>query len=168
MDTATNNICLVAIDIRSAHNVGSFFRSADGFGADVILVGITPRPKGDLQDDRLPHIQDKTNGNIAKTALGAEKKVNWKYFSNYKEALRALKNEGYKLYAIEQDKSSENLNNLTHNDKIALIVGPELEGLPKDILKLCDKIYEIPMVGSKESYNVAVTAGIALYRATIV
>jgi tRNA G18 (ribose-2'-O)-methylase SpoU len=161
-----NKLCLVAIDIRSSHNVGSFFRTCDGFGADLILVGICPRPLSPLEDDRLPHVQQKTNKEIAKTALGAEKQVSWHYFKTALEAIKYLKSKKYKIYAIEQHKNSQSLQNMnTDEERIALVVGAELTGLSDGVLNKCDQIYEIPMKGSKESYNVAVCAGIALYQA---
>jgi len=164
-----NKICLVAIDIRSAHNVGSFFRTADAFGATIVLVGISPRPKGATPDERLPHVISKTDSAISKTALGAEKTVDWRYYETYNQAIDALKSEGYKIAAIEQDKDSRSIYNLALSSKspsVALVVGPEVEGLPSELLRLCDAVYEIPMQGSKESLNVAVAAGIALYQAT--
>lgn len=161
------NICLVAIDIRSSHNIGSMFRTADGFSAGIVLTGICPRPLGESGDDRLPHIANKAHATIHKTALGAEETVNWRYFSNTYEAISSLKNEGYLIAAIEQNKSSKLLQKLTTKRPIALLLGSEVEGLSKEILDLCDEIYEIPMTGAKESFNVSIAAGIALYQATL-
>jgi 23S rRNA (guanosine2251-2'-O)-methyltransferase len=162
-----NSICLIAVDIRSTYNVGSLFRTADGFSAEIILVGITPRPLGGKKDDRLPHIAKKAHEAIRKTALGAEINVRWRYFSSFLDALRTVKNEGYYVAAIEQHESSKPVNELVSSAPVAVVVGPEVEGLSKEIIALCDSVYEIPMTGSKESFNVSVAAGIALYQSRI-
>ena len=160
-------LCLVAIDIRSTHNVGSLLRTADGFSADVILVGITPRPMGDPQENRLPHVVIKSHKDIAKTALGAENSVKWSYFTDTETAFKYLKNDGYKIFAVEQAMNSDNIAELKLTSPTALVFGPEVTGLNENTLELCDKIYEIPMTGKKESFNVAVSAGIALYQARV-
>jgi 23S rRNA (guanosine2251-2'-O)-methyltransferase len=159
--------CLVAVDIRSSHNIGSMFRTADGFSADMILTGICPRPLGDKNDDRLPHIANKAHASIQKTALGAEKTVSWNYFKEAKDAISSLKKQGYLIAAIEQHPTSLSLHQLSSQRPIALVLGTEVEGLSEEILKLCDSIYEIPMIGTKESYNVSIAAGIALYQTTL-
>lgn len=160
-----NKICLVAVDIRSTHNVGSLFRTCDGFGADLILIGITPRPEYD-NDDRLPHISRKAHTAISKTALGAEESVSWRYFENLDSAIEDLKNKGYKLLAVEQDGKSSNLRNFNSKGDTALFLGPEVTGFSKEDLLKFDEIVEIPMIGKKESFNVSVAAGIILYQAT--
>lgn len=158
-------ICLVIVDVRSTHNVGSFFRTADGFNSEIVLIGITPRPEGAIEDDRLPHIVQKAQKAINKTALGAEQTVDWKYFSTVKDAFNHLRAEGFSLYAIEQNEKSNQMTSLPPKGDIALIVGPEVEGLSIEMLNMCDKFFEIPMLGKKESFNVSVAAGIALYQA---
>lgn len=160
-------LVIVAIDIRSTYNVGSIFRTADGFSADVILTGITPRPKGQKNDDRLPHISEKANSAISKTALGAEKSVKWQYFHVFSGVLDYLRAQNYKIYAVEQAENSIPISKLKLDSPTALLLGPEVEGISKEILDICDGIYEIPMNGSKESYNVAVSAGIALYQSRL-
>lgn len=162
-----NKLCLVAIDVRSTHNVGSFFRTCDGFGADLIICGITPYPKGTSLDSRLPHVIDKAHKAIEKTALGATESVHWEYFESAKIALKNIKKRGYKLAAIEQNSKSKPITQLKFEEDTALIVGPELTGLPDELLGFCDDIYEIPMSGMKESFNVAVAAAIALYQAKL-
>ena len=161
-----HKLCLVAVDIRSTHNVGSLFRTADGFSAEIILTGISPRPISE-NDKRLPHIAVKADKNISKTALGAEKTVSWRYFSNAFEAIEALKNEGFSIIALEQNKISKPISELLISQPTALLLGTEVEGLPQELLDVCDNIYEIPMTGAKESFNVSVTAGIALYQARL-
>lgn len=160
-----NKISLVAVDIRSTHNVGSLFRTCDGFGADLILVGITPRPE-EKNDRRLPHIVQKAHAAIAKTALGAEKSVSWSYFPDLQSAIDSLKSAGYKIVAVEQHQDSTNLRNLIIDKNTALFMGPEVTGFSKAQLEQFDEIAEIPMIGQKESFNVSVAAGIALYQAT--
>lgn len=159
-------VCLVAVDIRSALNVGSLFRTCDGLGAELMLVGISPRPKSD-DDNRLPHISRKAHKAIAKTALGAEEVVEWRHADTLLEAKYILNKEGYKLAAIEQDKRSKPITSMDSSTPIALVLGREVEGLDGVELKMCEEVYEIPMQGSKESFNVSVAAGIALFQATI-
>ena len=161
-----SKICIVAIDVRSAYNIGSIIRTADGFGSDVVLCGISPYPNL-KQDYRLPHVSKKAHQAISKTALGAEESVDIKYFENFIEAFDMLKKAKYTLIAIEQDISSSDLSDyvFNNNNKYALIVGSEVEGLPKKILDLCDDICEIKMIGKKESFNVSIASGIALYQA---
>jgi 23S rRNA (guanosine2251-2'-O)-methyltransferase len=162
-----NKLCIVAVDIRSTHNIGSILRTADGFDADVILCGISPRPKNLNNEDRLPHVIEKTHSAISKTALGAENNVNTKYFSTVDIAVEYLKNKGFSIYAIEQSKTSKPITELRTVTKTAILVGPEVNGLDNYILKVCDATYEIPMLGQKESFNVAVASGIALYQARL-
>ena len=158
----TMNVCLVAVDVRSAHNVGSFFRTCDGLGAELYLVGVSPRPVHD-DDDRLPHIAKKANKEIAKTALGAEKTLKWRHHDTLLAAKLELEKEGYTLVGLEQAKGSKDLKQLKSDKPLAIVVGREVEGLDLVEQKLCDQLYEIPMVGGKESFNVSVAAGMALY-----
>lgn len=142
-------------DIRSAYNVGSIFRSADCFGAvKLYLSGTTPRPV-----DRFNRPQKE----IAKTALGAEKSIPWEYFETAKEVIKKAKKEGFHIVAIEQSSKSVDINTFKKTEKILCIFGNEVEGVSKDILKLCDDVIEIHMKGDKESLNVSVCAGVVLY-----
>lgn len=159
-------VCLVVVDVRSAHNIGSMFRSCDGFGAELYLVGVCPRPIHD-DDSRLPYISKKAHKEISKTALGAEETVKWRHADTLLECINNLKREDYKFVAIEQSKKSKPLKSLILNQNTALVVGREVEGLSLVEIGLCSEIYEIPMNGAKESFNVAVSAGIALYQASI-
>jgi len=154
----------MAIDIRSTHNVGAFFRTADGFNAHVVLTGITPRPTGGAGDRRLPHVATKAHNAIHKTALGAEQSVQWRYYEYLEDAFIAAREDGYRIYALEQAETSQLLSDLPRDQNIALVVGPEVDGLPDSVLAQCDGIFEIPMIGKKESFNVSVAAGIALYQ----
>lgn len=163
LDSNKPRICLVAVDVRSAHNVGSLFRSCEGFGAELYLVGICPRPLLE-NDDRLPHIAQNAHKEIAKTALGAEEQVRWLYAATLEECISVLKNEGYKIVALEQSETSQSIYDLKAETNTAALVGREVEGLSLDELKMCDETYEIPMAGTKESFNVSVAAGIVLYQ----
>jgi len=147
-------------NIRSLHNVGSIFRTADGAGiGKIYLCGITPAPV-DSFGRLVPQ--------LAKTSLGAEKSVEWDASTRSARAtnklLEKLKGEGYEIIAVEQSKKSVPLNKFkVGKKKICLIVGNEVNGLPASVLKLADKILEIPMFGKKESLNVSVAFGVAAY-----
>ena len=156
-------IILVAHNIRSTHNVGSLFRTADGLGVSkLILSGYTPYPLLP-DDDRLPHLSAKLTKQIDKTALGAVDSMAWEKTEDITQTLNALRKQGYTLYALEQTNKSINLADCLPADKSVVIVGAEVEGLPATITDICDQCLQIPMHGKKESFNVAVAAGIALY-----
>lgn len=126
----------------------------------IILSGYTPYPAID-GDQRLPHIAAKLTSQIHKTALGAEKMVPFAYQES--PNLQALKDDGYHIVGLEQDQRSIMLHNYQTPDKVALLLGEEVEGLTDDLRDLCDDLIEIPMHGKKESFNVSVATGIALY-----
>ncbi len=158
-----NDLVLVVHNVRSAHNVGSLLRTADGLGvAKVYLTGYTPYPLAP-DDERLPHLARKVAAQIDKTALGAGQSVAWEHQADIAAALAALRSEDYKLAALEQAPGSTALPDYTPADKLAIVVGREVEGLEPEVLAGCDLVLEIPMFGSKESFNVAVAAAIALY-----
>lgn len=161
-----SDLVLVAVDVRSSYNVGSLFRSADGFGANLVLVGITPRPNNGIDDDRLPYIADKAHSRISKTALGAEDTVKWQYFTNLEDAVIYLEQENYTVVALEQCSHSLPLRTIPKFKKIAVVLGREVVGLSEAELVLMHSTYEIPMVGFKESFNVSVAGAIALYQIT--
>ena len=149
---------LILNDIRSVENVGAMFRTADAAGIDKIyLTGYTPCPL-----DRF----GRKRGDLAKSALGAEEYVLWEQVKSLPGLLRALKQDGYLIIGIEQDKKSIDYKKLkvTSHKLKAFIVGTEVTGIPKNVLKKCDVIVEIPMRGKKESLNVSVACGIALFR----
>jgi 23S rRNA (guanosine2251-2'-O)-methyltransferase len=158
-----NNIILIIHNVRSTHNVGSLFRSADGFGVThIYLTGYTPYPQTE-NDDRLPHISSKIENQIQKTALGAQKSVPWKHLENLYELIDSLKKEGYLVAALEQTPKAIALNTFKSTDNIALILGNEVDGVDSEVLDRADVHLEIPMHGSKESFNVAIAGSIALY-----
>lgn len=154
-------IIVIAHNIRSTHNVGSIFRTSEGFGVEkIILSGYTPYPHTE-RDGRLPHISQKLTEQIHKTALGAETMVPFEYQES--PDLATLKETGYRLVALEQDDHSITLKEYSAPHKIALLLGEEVHGIEQSLLDQCDDIIEIPMKGQKESFNVSVAAGIALY-----
>lgn len=147
---------LILPDIRSAQNVGAIFRTAEAVGiSKIYLTGYTPCPV-----DKFNRIRK----DISKSALGAELIVPWEYKKSLSVLLTKLKKENYKIIAIEQDKNSVDYKKVRLSHKNAFIVGTEVSGLPKSILKKCDIIAEIPMKGKKESLNVSVATGVALFR----
>ena len=145
-------IILILDNIRSRENVGSIFRTADAAGVSKIyLCGITPIP---------PHEK------ISKTALGAETFVSWEYRKQTWRFLLELKNQNskIKIIGLEQTKESVDIFKFKPKFPLVLVVGNEVNGLSPQILKYCDKKISIPMYGKKESLNVGVAAGIALYQ----
>ena len=156
-----SEIIIIAHNIRSTHNVGSIFRTCEGFGVSkIILSGYTPYPH--VKDDpRLPHISNKLTAQIHKTALGAETIVPFEY--QEMPDLAALRSEGFRIVGLEQDSSSTMLPGYTPNEKTALLLGEEVEGITDELRGECDDLIEIPMEGQKESFNVSVATGIALY-----
>lgn len=152
-----SSLILILADIRSLHNVGSIFRTADGMGAEKIyLTGYTPEPFD---------VFGKLRKDFAKTALGAEKYVPWEKAKNAPTIIKQLRKEKYFIASLEQSKTSIPVNSpgVLKHKKIALILGNEVKGIPKSIRKISDAVLEIPMCGKKESLNVSVAAGIAMY-----
>jgi tRNA G18 (ribose-2'-O)-methylase SpoU len=147
---------LILHDLRSNHNVGSIFRTADAIGIDKIyLTGYTPAPR-----DRFGRV----NKEIAKTALGAERSVPWEYVADIFELIKKLKSENCQILALEQAENSLDYKVIKLTEPAAIIVGNEVKGVDPAILRECDQIVEIPMRGGKESLNVAVASGILLFR----
>lgn len=156
-------IILLVHNLRSALNVGSIMRTADGFGVNLIIFcGYTPYPKH-KNDNRLPHIADKNDNQISKTALGAEKNVEWKHSNDILTEIKALKDKGTLVVALERTPKSVALQNFKSSSDIGVILSNEVHGLEKEIQENVDFILEIPMIGQKESFNVAAACAIALY-----
>lgn len=148
-------VILVMDDVRSAYNVGSIFRTADAFRVEgIYLCGISARP---------PH------KDITKTALGATDSVDWQYFENPVDAIIKLKEDGYKIYAIEQAEGSISLQDFhaPKDEKLALIFGHEVFGVKDELLNMSDGCIEIPQFGTKHSFNVAISAGIVLWEVSV-
>lgn len=149
-------IIAILLDIRSAHNVGSIFRTADALGIQKIyLTGYTPAPI-----DRFGRAQKE----VVKTALGAEKNIKWESFSNMEKVVNKLKKEKISLVAVEQGSKSKDYKKYRLSKTVAFIFGNEINGVPKKVLGKCDEIISIPMRGKKESLNVAVAFGISMAR----
>lgn len=146
------NPCIVVLDnVRSLNNIGSVFRTADAFRVDELyLCGITACP---------PHRE------IHKTALGATESVKWQYFHDTLEAIKRLKSEGYKIFAVEQADESVPLQNIdiAPGIKIALVFGHEVQGVSEAVVRIADTCIEIPQHGTKHSLNIAVCAGIVIW-----
>ena len=144
-------IVVILDNIRSMHNVGSVFRTADGFLLEgIILCGFTPQP---------PH------RDIQKTALGATESVDWWYVQNTLDAVNDFKSKGYKVYAVEQAQGSISLEKFSgmNNAPLALVFGNEVEGVAAEVIATCDGCIEIPQEGMKHSFNISVAAGIVLW-----
>lgn len=147
---------LILHDIRSAHNVGSLFRTADALGIDhIYLSSICPLPI-----DRF----GRPRNDITKTALGAQLSVPWESYDDIYVLVEKLKREGIQIITIEQSFRSVDYKTVKINERVAFILGNEVGGLSPDIIELADVVAEIPMKGKKESLNVAVAGGIALAR----
>jgi len=144
-------VAVVLDNVRSMHNIGSIFRTSDGFAVELIcLCGISAQP---------PHRE------IEKTALGATQSVNWNYFADTTDAVSYLRDKGYRIIAIEQAENSTNLNNFQPQagEKYALIFGNEVNGVGEDVMEMIDTCIEIPQFGTKHSFNIVVSAGIVLW-----
>lgn len=158
-----SKIVVIAHNLRSAHNVGSLLRTADGMGVDkVYFTGYTPYPLSE-DDGRLPHIAAKIDKQINKTALGAQNFVDWQRQIDVAKLLSDLKREGFTVAALEQTPRSIKLSKFEPPAKVAVILGREVEGIEPEVLELADVALEIPMLGHKESLNVVQAAAIAFY-----
>ncbi|MDO8183640.1 MAG: TrmH family RNA methyltransferase [bacterium] len=156
---------LILHNIRSNYNVGSIFRTADGAGVKKIyLTGYTPAPVDEFK---------RVNSEIAKTALDAEQSVEWEKREDIVTLINELKKSGYQIWALEQNEKSvdyrkvklpSEMSTLGVDISVVLILGNEVEGVESEVLNLCDQIIEIPMRGAKESLNVAVATGVAVFR----
>lgn len=144
-------LVVVLDDVRSMYNVGSVFRTSDAFRVAAIhLCGITAQP---------PHAE------IHKTALGAEDSVDWEYYPSAKESVRALQEQGFKVFAVEQAEGSTMLQDLAidSNVKYAIVMGNEVKGVNQEVVDMCDGCIEIPQFGTKHSLNVSTTAGMVIW-----
>ncbi len=142
-------LVLVLPNIRSAHNVGAMLRTADGAGIDkVYITGYSPTPE---------------HPKVLKVSLGAEQFVPWEYRKQTAPLLKKLKAEGFTIVALEQTKNSVTIYEWQPKFPLALVVGNEKTGVTKNLLKLCDAALEIPMRGKKNSLNVSIAGGVAMY-----
>lgn len=144
-------VCIVLDNIRSLHNVGSVFRTADAFRVEkILLTGITGTP---------PHRE------IEKTALGATESVLWEYSENPEQMVQQLKNDGYTIITIEQTTESIPLHQFKFKEhsKMCLVFGNEINGVSEAVIALSDYAVEIPQAGTKHSLNISVCAGIVVW-----
>ena len=143
-------IIIILDNIRSLSNVGAFFRTADAFRiSELVLCGITACP---------PHRE------IHKTALGADETVKWRYFETTEMACQQLKDEGYRIFAVEQVEGSIPLQDFAFKENSAFILGNEVEGVSEEALPYCEGAIELPQIGTKHSINVSVCAGIVMWK----
>jgi len=149
-------IAIIIDNVRSVENVGSIFRTADGLGVSkIFLIGITPTPL-----DRF----GRKRGDFAKVSLGAEETVDWEYSKDIISVIKDLKSQDFKIISLEQDPKANKLEAISYKlERLALIVGNEVDGISQEVLDLSDEIIEIGMSGNKESLNVSVATGIALF-----
>jgi tRNA G18 (ribose-2'-O)-methylase SpoU len=144
---------VIAHNMRSLYNVGSLFRTADAFGVSKIyLTGYTGTPANELHRLRM-----------AKSALGAETWVPWKYEKSPVKLIKKLRSDGLKIIALEKTKDAISIKKFKPKFPLALVLGEEVRGVSKPMLKLCDCVIQIPMHGKKESLNVSVAFGVAAY-----
>ncbi|MCT4636303.1 MAG: RNA methyltransferase [Bacteroidales bacterium] len=147
----TDKIPLIIVldNIRSMNNIGSFFRTADAFKVqEIILCGITATP---------PH------KDIHKTALGATDSVDWRYFERTEDAVSELKEQGYIVASIEQVENSVSINDMNITNPIAVVFGNEVKGVDQNIIDMSDTCIEIPQYGTKHSLNVSVCGGVVIW-----
>ena len=161
-------LIVVLHNIRSTYNVGAILRTAEGFGAEqVILSGYTPRVH---DKNLLPHLRDKLDHEIHKTALGAENLLDIYASDDIFETLKSLKKQGWQIVGLENNIANDNLIQINSpemkqklSDKVVLVLGEEVNGIDNSLYEIIDLFVEIPMKGKKESFNVSVAAGIAVY-----
>ena len=152
-----SHIAILLHNVRSAHNVGSIFRTADAAGVSKLyLTGYTPRPV-----DRFGRVQKE----IAKTALGAERSIAWEGAPSPSAIVSKLRRARWEIVGVEQDKRTRDYRTFILKHPTLFVFGNEVRGLPKSLRDACDELIEIPMRGEKESLNVSVAAGIVLFRA---
>ena len=145
-------VVIILDNVRSQNNVGSVFRTSDAFRVEKIyLCGITSTPE---------------NREVHKTALGAEDAVDWEYEKNTLNVINSLKNEGYKIYSIEQAENTTSLENFSIGltQKYALVFGNEVKGVQQEVIDNSDGCIEIPQFGTKHSFNISVTVGMVLWQ----
>lgn len=154
--TTMKTAVLILDNLRSVENTASIFRTSDGLGvAKIYLVGTTPAPL-----DRF----GRKRADFQKVALGAEETVDWESAETLTPVLESLRDQGFTIIALEQNEHSKDLATYKAPEQFALIVGNEVEGISRQSLQMCDEVVEIAMKGKKESLNVSVATGIALFR----
>lgn len=156
-------IAVIAHNIRSCHNVGSLMRTADGLGVQrIYLTGYTPYP-AITDDTRLPYVASRNHKSISKTSLGAEENVDWRHNDSVISVIDELQTEGFIVFALEQSKTSIPLTTFSPPERVAILLGEEVKGVPSELLSIIQNQLEIPMFGHKESFNVVEAATMAMY-----
>lgn len=156
MTKKDGEVVVLLHDIRSTHNVGSIFRTADTLGVNKVFIsGYTPTPLDKF---------GRARKDIAKVALGAEKTILWEYIDEPIKFIKKIKKGGFQIVGIEQSKDSKDYKKVKIENKVLFIVGNEVGGMDNNMIDLCDVVAEIPMKGEKESLNVSVAFGVALFR----
>lgn len=155
-------LVVVLDNVRSMYNVGSVFRTADAYRVSAIhLCGITAAPYTPAGEPSPQHAE------LHKTALGAEDSVDWCYYASAQDSVRALREAGYAVYAVEQVHDSISLEAFTppHDRPLAVVLGNEVKGVQQEVVDLCEGCIELPQFGTKHSLNVSTTAGIVIWEA---
>jgi 23S rRNA (guanosine2251-2'-O)-methyltransferase len=156
MQFMKSKVFVLLHNIRSVYNVGSIFRTSDALGINKIyLSGYTPTPIDKFSRARK---------DLSKVALGAEKNISWEYIKEPKTIITKLKKEKFQIVGIEQSEKSVDYKKVKIKPRVLFVVGNEVNGIEKGILKSCDVVAEIPMKGEKESLNVSVAFGVGLFR----
>ena len=156
MNNSKREVVVLVYNIRSTHNIGSIFRTSDSVGVDkVYLSGYSPTPVDKFNRPRK---------DIAKVSLGAEKTVSWEYVEDPYKLIKKLKKEGFEVVGLEQTKNSIDYKKFKTKKSLLFILGNEVLGMDKKMIDICDKVIEIPMKGDKESLNVSVAYGVAIFR----
>lgn len=157
------SLVVIAHNLRSVHNVGSLLRTGEVFAVDrVYVTGFTPYPAY-LGDDRDAKLQDLQTRRLAKAAAGAERTMPFTRHANVYTLLDSLRQEGYVIAGLEVDQSARAIGHYSPSPKMALLLGDEVAGIEHSLRTDCDVLLQIPMYGRKDSLNVSVAAGIALY-----
>ena len=161
-----SEIYLIAHNIRSAHNIGSLMRTAEGLGVKKLYItGYSPYPRK-IDDQRLPHIATKLDRQIQKTSLDSQQTLDWEQIDDIFQVIKSLKNQLVPLAVLEQTKDAVEIHKFRAPEKLALLIGSEVEGVSSELIKIADYKLIIPMFGQKESFNVVQATAIALYQLT--
>lgn len=151
---------IIAHNIRSAHNIGAIFRTADGAGVEKIcLTGYSPAP----HDSKRDKFMTQAHKMLSKTALGAEKDIPWEKSKNINSVIEKLRQKKFQIIALEKEEKAVDFRKFKFHFPVALILGNEVRGIDKKVLAKCDAVISIPMRGKKESLNVSVAAALAVY-----
>ncbi len=161
-----SEIYLIAHNIRSAHNIGSLMRTAEGLGVKKLFItGYSPYPRK-KDDQRLPHIATKLDRQIQKTSLDSQQTLDWEQIDDIFQVIKSLKNQLVPLAVLEQTKDAVEIHKFRAPEKLALLIGSEVEGVSSELIKIADYKLIIPMFGQKESFNVVQATAMALYQLT--